>query len=408
MTVALERSALKAAGKRYREEGISRRVRGIAVSAIKEMPLLAQNVPGCISLGQGIPSFATPEHIVDAVCRHLREDSWTGKYSLGPGLRELRRAFADMLRRERGVCVDPETEICITVGAMEGLCAAVLTLVDRDDEVLLPSPNYASHIEQVLLAEGRPVFFPLRIEDWQLDVDALRRAVTSRTKALIICHPHNPTGAVFSEEDLRVAAELALTHGFFIICDETYDFLTYDGRPFFSLLSIPDLRRQLIGVFSFSKKYAMTGWRVGAVVAHQEILDHVMKVHDAAAICAPTPSQVAALAALEGPQGCVAEFREILQSRRDRVCGHLDSMAFGVSYIKPQGAYYIMVKFPPHLGDSMNVALRLLYEARVITIPGGAFGPGGEGHVRLSFGGPEAELDEAMGRLERWFRENAP
>ena len=404
--MVLKRSALEASGKRYREEGISRRVRGIAVSAIKEMPLLAQNVPGCVSLGQGIPSFRTPEHIVEAVCRHLRDASWTGKYTLGPGLPALRQAFAAMLHRERGLHVDPETEICITVGAMEGLCAAILTLVDPGDEVLLPSPNYASHIEQVLLAEGRPVFFPLKPKDWQLDPAALREKVSPRTKALVLCHPHNPTGAVFPKDALHEVAELAQEHGFFIICDETYDFLTYDGLPYFSLLSLPEIRHQAIGVFSFSKKYAMTGWRVGAVVADRDILDHVMKVHDAAAICAPTPSQVAALAALEGPQECVAHFRHILQSRRDRICSRLDRMAPQLSYIRPQGAYYVMVKTPPQTGDSMTVALRLLHEARVITIPGNAFGPGGEGHVRLSFGGTEEELDEAMDRFERWVLEN--
>ncbi|MEJ5347831.1 MAG: pyridoxal phosphate-dependent aminotransferase [Desulfosoma sp.] len=401
--MALERSALEAAGKRYREEGISDRVRGIAVSAIKEMPLLAQKVPDCISLGQGIPSFPTPGHIVEAVCRHLREASWSGKYTLGPGLLTLRRAFADRLVGERGLWVDPETEICITVGAMEGLCAAMLTLVDPGDEVLLPSPNYASHIEQVLLAQGRPVFFPLKLENWQLDLDGLRDAISPRTKALVLCHPHNPTGAVFPEEDLRMVAQWALEQGFFIICDETYDFLTYDGRPYFSLLSIPELRRQVIGIFSFSKKYAMTGWRVGAVVASEDILDHMMKVHDATVICAPTPSQVAALAALEGPQECVRQFRDTLQARRDQVCAHLDRMAPHLSYIKPQGAYYVMVKFPSQAGDSMTVALRLLQEARVITIPGSAFGPGGEGHVRLSFGGTEEELDKGMRRFTQWF-----
>lgn len=404
--MALERSVLQAAGKRYRDEGISRRVQNIAVSAIKEMPLLAQKVPDCVSLGQGIPSFPTPEHIVEAVCRHLRDSAWSGKYTLGPGLPALRRAFADMLVRERGLWVDPETEICITVGAMEGLCASILTLVDSGDEVLLPSPNYASHIEQVLLAEGHPVFFPLKPESWQLDMKALQKAISPRTKVLILCHPHNPTGAVFAKEDLQLVAQWALEHRFFILCDETYDFLTYDGRPYWSVLSMPELRRQVIGVFSFSKKYAMTGWRVGAMVAPADILDQVMKVHDAATICAPTPSQVAALAALEGPQECVAHFRKTLQARRDRVCAFLDRMAPRLSYIRPQGAYYVMVKFPPQIGDSVTTALRLLHEARVMTIPGSAFGPGGEGHVRLSFGGTEAELDEAMERLAQWFDQN--
>jgi len=404
--MSIQRSALEAAGKRYRQVGISRRVRGIAVSAIKEMPLLAEKVPGCVSLGQGIPSFPTPAHIAEVVCRSLREDPWIGKYSLGPGLPALRRALAESLRKERGLSVDPDREVCITVGAMEGLCAAMLTLVDRGDEVLLPSPNYASHIEQVLLAEGRPVFFPLRREDWGLDPEAVRAKVSDRTKALVLCSPHNPTGAVFGREALRAVAQLALERGFFILSDETYDFLTYDGESHVSLLGMPELRKQVLGFFSFSKKYAMTGWRVGAVVGDGELLDQIMKVHDAAAICAPTPSQVAALAALEGPQDCVQEFRRILEARRDRVCRRLDAMARWVSYVRPKGAYYLMVRTHGLAEDSMTVALRLLHEARVITIPGAAFGPDGEGHIRLSFGGSEEELDEAMDRLEAWFQTN--
>ncbi len=402
-----KRSVLEAAGKRYHTEGISQRVQRIAVSAIKEMPLLAEKVPGCVSLGQGIPSFPTPTHIVDAVCRALREEPASGKYSLGPGLPELRRVFSERLAEEAGFSPDPDREVCITVGAMEGLCATLLTLVDRGDQVLLPSPNYASHIEQVLLAEGVPVFFPLRSEDWGLDVEALKEKITDRTKVLILCSPHNPTGAVFSEREMRAVAEIALERGIFVVCDETYDFLTYDGIRRFSMLSlldVPELRKRVVGVFSFSKKYSMTGWRVGAVVAESALLDQIMKVHDAAAICAPTPSQKAALAALTGPQECVAEFRRILESRRNRICSRLDQMKRWVSYVKPRGAYYLMLRTHSLEADSMTVALRILHEARVITIPGAAFGPDGEGHIRLSFGGSEEELDEAMDRLESWFQ----
>ena len=397
------RSALIAAGKTYRSEGISRRVRAINISAIKEMPLLAEQVGGCVSLGQGIPSFATPAHIVEAVCRALRDQGASGKYTLGPGLVELREAVAEDLSR-RDIRVDPASEVCITVGAMEGLMAAMLALIDRGDEVILPSPNYASHIEQVLLAEGVPVFAPLEENGWQLDLEAVRRAVSPRTKALVLCNPHNPTGAHFPKADLLALAELALTHRFFIICDEPYDFLTYDEQPHFSLLSVPELKDQVIGTFSFSKKYAMTGWRVGAVAAASELLDQIMKVHDAAAICAPTPSQLAALAALRGPRRCVAEFRTALKARRDLICSRLNRLGAGFSHVVPQGAYYLMLRYPNPEIDSMNYALRLLREARVITIPGGAFGPTGEGHIRLSFGAAETELNEAMDRIEAWLK----
>jgi aminotransferase len=342
-------------------------------------------------------------HIREAVWKAMRNESDSGKYSLGPGMPVLRRAISKYLLSERGVQADPDSEICITVGAMEGLSAAVLTLVDRGDEVILPSPNYASHIEQILLAEGVPVFAPLDPLTWQLDPDAMRRAVTPKTKAIILCNPHNPTGANFSRESLEAVVRLAVEKDIFIIADETYDFLTYDGKPFCSLTSFPELRNRLIALFSFSKKYAMTGWRVGFVFAPADILDNIMKVHDAVAICAPTLSQYAALAALEGPQECVEEMRGILQARRDLVVGRLERMRDHFSVIRPLGAYYLMARFKAPGVDSMTYALKLLNEARVITIPGAAFGPHGEQHLRMSFGGTEEELVEAFDRIERWL-----
>jgi len=397
------RSALEASGKTYRTRGISQRVRNIALSAIKEMPLLASKVGGCVSLGQGIPSFPTPEHIVDAVCRVLRERPETGKYSLGPGMPVLRQAIAHHLSQEKAIAVDPDREICVTVGAMEALLAGILTVVDRGDEVILPSPNYASHIEQVLLAEGAPVFVPLRETDWQLDPDAIRRAITSKTRAIVLCNPHNPTGALFSEDTVRAVAALAVAHDLVVICDEAYDFLTYDGRSHFSMMSLPEMRDRIIATFSFSKKYAMTGWRVGYVFASEGLLDQMMKVHDALAICAPTIAQYAALAALQGPQDGVAEIRQALQQRRDLTCRRLDALTPWFSYVKPRGAYYLMARYQLPEVDSVTFALRLLNEARVVTIPGGAFGPTGEHHIRLSFGGTEDEINEAFDRVDGWL-----
>jgi aminotransferase len=401
--MTFQRSALVASGKVYQTRGISHRVAQITISAIKEMPLIASKVGGCVSLGQGIPSFPTPAHIVEAVYRRLKEDPDAGKYTLGPGLPELREAVATQLSRQIGRTVAPDKEICITVGAMEALSAAVLTVVDRNDEVILPSPNYASHIEQVLLAEGVPVFVPLREADWQLDVEGIRQAITPRTKAIILCNPHNPTGANFAASDLRTLGDLALAHDLFIICDETYDFLVYDGHSPFSLTTIPELAERVIATFSFSKKYAMTGWRVGYVYAAEGILDQIMKIHDAVAICAPSLSQYAALAALQGPQECVAEIGAALQRRRDLACDRLDRLAEFFEYVKPQGAYYLMARYKmPHV-DSMTFALRLLHEARVITIPGAAFGPTGENHIRISFGGTESEINEAFDRIAKWL-----
>jgi len=371
--------------------------------------MIAAKVGGCVSLGQGVPSFATPPHVAEAVARALRDDPAAGKYSLQPGMPALRRAVADLLRAEKDLPADAEREVAITVGGMEALLCAMLTLVGPGDEVIVPEPFYPSHVEQILMAEGTPVFAPLRRSDWGLDVDAVAAAITPRTKAIIISSPHNPTGAVFAQKDLRRLGELALKHGIFIICDDTYDALAYDGPDAqtvkggaYSLASEPNLRHLLVGVFSFSKRFALTGWRVGFLWAREELLGHMLKIHDAAAICAPSISQIAALASLTGPQDVYAGFKKALENRRDLLCARLDAMP-GISHIRPAGAFYVMAKVDlPGAQDSRALALRLIHEARVITIPGGAFGPGGEGHVRLSFGGAEEEITTACDRMAAW------
>jgi len=212
---------------------------------------------------------------------------------------------------------------------------------------------------------------------------------------------------VFAKKDLLRLAELALKHNLFVICDDTYDALTYDGPDHpegaCSLASLPELRHLLVGVFSFSKRFALTGWRVGFLWAHEALLGHMLKIHDAAAICAPTVSQIAALASLTGPQEIFAGFKAELQKRRDLICGRLDAMA-RFSHIRPRGAFYVMAKADLPVENSRELAIRLINEARVITIPGGAFGPGGEGHVRLSFGGDEAEIETACDRLAAWSK----
>jgi len=381
---------------------ISRRVQAIKISDTKLMPMIAAKVGGCVSLGQGVPSFATPEHVVDAVCRALRDDPGAGKYTLQPGLPALREAVADLLAREKGVAADPDTEIVITVGAMEALLAAILTLVDRGDEVLIPEPYYASHVEQILLAEGVPVPVPLRADTWGLDLAAMERAITPRTRAVLVCTPSNPTGAVYPDEDLRALAALCAKHDLTVITDETYDSLTYDGPMPMSPASLPELAGRVILVNSFSKRFALTGWRVGYAYAAKPLMDQMLKVHDCTSICAPAPSQIAALAALTGPQDVFEAMRRALAARRELACARLDELKGAFSYVRPSGAFYIMARYAFSAEPSRELAQRMIREARVITIPGGAFGPQGEGHVRLSYGGDEAEINEAFDRIRGW------
>ncbi len=383
-----------------RSPRFSRRAGRIRISATKLMPMLAAEVGGCVSLGQGVPSFATPGFVADAVCEALRRDPAAGKYSLQPGLPTLRRAVAGLFAREKGLTADPDGEILISVGAMEALLAAMLVLVDEGDEVIVPAPYYPSHVEQVLLSGGRPVFVPLR-PDFSLDATAVARAVTDRTRAVIVTSPHNPTGAVFAEADLRAMAEVALANGLTVICDDTYDSLSYDA-PAVSMAAFPELREHIVAVGSFSKRFALTGWRVGYAFAPRPIMDQMLKVHDCAAICAPMPGQIAALAALTGPQEVFAGFATALAARRDLACHRLDALSGHLSYVRPAGAFYVMARYREDVAP-MDMAVRLIREAKVITIPGDAFGPGGEKSLRLSFGADEAELHEAFDRLERFF-----
>jgi aminotransferase len=409
-----DRSVYKSIGIEEDLRGISRRVAQISVSAIKQMPVLAREVSGAVSLGQGIPSFGTPEFITETIREALVNDERIGKYSLQPGLIELKHEIARYLGWKKGIMVDADRELFVSCGAMEALAAGIATVIDRGDEVLIPTPSYASHIEQVLFAEGVPVFVPLIEEQgWRLDVDGFRKAVTKKTKAIIICNPMNPTGAVFSKEDIMGIAELALEKDLFVIADEAYDFLIYDSHEYLSCVSIPNLKDRLIGAFSFSKMFCMTGWRVGFMYASAKIIDQVLKVHDAFAICAPTISQYAALAALRATNGkdgegdkFIKNLVHALDERRELACSHLERLGTLFLYQKPKGAYYV---FPRIIGtglNSMELALRLLYEARVISIPGNGFGPSGEGHIRFSFGGTEDEINRAFDRIEKWARIN--
>jgi aminotransferase len=406
------RSVYKSAGQSEDTTGISRRVAQITVSAIKQMPLLASKVPGCVSLGQGIPSHNTPEFIREAVIKALRDDASIGKYSLQPGIPKLKELIAlDLMRTRKIDFIDPETELFVSCGGMEALAAGIATIVDRGDEVILTSPTYSSHIEQILFAEGEPKFVPLEENDgWSLNTDAIRKAITNKTKALIICSPLNPTGVVFSEAQLREVAAIVLEHNLFVVVDETYDFLVYDNVPYFSLLSIPEIKDRIIAACSFSKRYCMTGWRVGYMYASERMIKQVLKVHDAFAICAPTISQFAAAAALSGTNGkdgpgdeSVKQLVDSMTRRRNLVCSRLDRLPEMFSYVKPEGGYYVFPKYSMQNISSMDFALKILHEAKVITVPGNAFGPTGEGHIRLSFGAEESELNEAFDRIDRWL-----
>ncbi len=374
------------------------------ISPILEMSILARQMPDVVSLGWGVPSFQTPEHIREAAARCLLENADVGKYTHIRGLPELRAAIAGKMAREWEVHLDPEREVLVTVGAQQALFSALLTIADPGDEILLASPGFSAHAEQVILAGATPVYFGLAEEDrWELRADCIERILSPRTKAILLNYPSNPTGALFDGAELQRIAELALERGLFIILDATYAFLCYEGNRPFNLFTVPGLRQRLLGCFSFSKEYAMTGWRVGYLCAEASLVEEVLKVHDASVVAAPRLSQMAALAALLGSQDCVREFRRILQRRRDLMCSRLDRLSGVFRYIEPEGSYYLFPRILDPSLDSSELALALLHQARVVTVPGDAFGPSGKGYLRLCFAGTDEEIEEAFDRLERFF-----
>jgi aminotransferase len=406
-----KRSAIAAAGHKFREKNISKRVQKIVISPIKEMSILAdlfQDETGAdiVSFGQGITYFDTPAYIKTAIGKFLEEIS-TAKYTLEPGITELRDLVAKDLKKRKGIKnIHPKKEIMITAGCQEAVMCALASTIDEGDEIILFSPGFASHIEQPVLLGAFPKFVPLiEGKGWKLDIKELEKKITKKTKVILFSNPSNPTGAVLSEEEARGLVKIAEKHDLIIITDETYDFLVYDGIKHFSPASVPGAKDRVILCGSFSKKYAMTGYRVGFAYADSGIIDHMLKVHDALTICAPAISQKGVIAALQSDQTSVVEFIKKLDYNRTLMCKKLDGLKGIFEYQKPKGAYYILAKYKIPNINSFDLSLKVLREAHVITIPGAAFGPTGEGHLRFSFACSPQEIEEGFKRLSKWAKQ---
>lgn len=389
------------------ESKLTKRVKATGESAIRKMMVAGQKVPGVVSLAQGIPDAKTPAYIREGMIELLKDEAdKIGKYSLGPGLPELRKVAADVVSKKGGFAVDPEKNICITAGAIEALAITITSIIEEGDEVILFDPGYPPYIPLVTLMGGKPVLVPLQADnEWKIDLNKLRAAVTPKTKALIVCNPSNPTGMVMGEEELSAIAELAKNNDFFVIGDLTYDFLVYDQKNIPTLLTHEEIRDRLIICYSFSKEFSMTGWRAGYLYAPEKVLEQAMKVHDDFVLCAPTPSQYAALIALtkkpnDEPEGIHADF----VAKRDIICGRLDRLSDLFSYTRPRGSYYILARYKKPAISSWDFAMRLLNEAKVIVIPGVGCGSAGEGHVRFSYGASKEKINEAFDRIEQWAK----
>jgi aminotransferase len=382
---------------------IANRVNQIGKSAIHEMTRLSKEVDDVAFLSWAKPTSDTPEHIKEAAITAIRNGQ-VGGYSESSGLPELLEAIAEKLYRDNQIKAHAG-QIIVTVGAIEGLAAAVMAVIDPGDEVILPTPTYSTHIRQVKIASGNPVLVPLIEEEgFRLDVPAIKQAITSKTRAIMFCTPSNPTGTVFPEQDLQQVAELALENNLMVITDEAYEYFVFDEHKHFSIASIPEMQENTISTFTFTKTYAMTGWRIGYLHAHEALVPQITKVHIPFSICAPVVSQYTALAALQGAQDCVTEFKNHYFSARNLMCERLDRLAHVFEYQKPGGSYLMFPKILTNEGrDSTAFCKRLLKEGHVSTTPGIAFGPTGQGHLRLSFCVPHEIIHKAFDRMEHYF-----
>ena len=383
---------------------ISERVLQIQKSAIHEMTRLSKEIDDVAFLSWAKPTSDTPEHIKKAAIDAIR-DGKVGGYSENKGLLELRKEISKKLKRDNNIDSVP-SQLLVTIGAVEGLSAAIMALIDPGDEVILPSPTYSTHIRQVVLASGKPVLVPtIEEKEFNLDIDAIRKSITTNTKAIMYCSPSNPTGTVFSEKILRKLADIALENDLMVITDEAYEYFTYDDNKHFSIGSIPEMKKNVVSCFTFTKSYAMTGWRIGYLHADEALIPQISKAHIPFAICATVVSQYAALAALKGSQDCIKDFRNHYLSARDLMCERLDELNSIFEYQKPRGSYLMFPKIMLDEGrDSTTFCKKLLKEVKVSTTPGIAFGPTGEKHLRLSFCVTKEMINKAFDRMERYFK----
>lgn len=357
-----------------------------------------------ISLNVGEPDFGTPDYIKVAGMKAIA-DNFT-KYTPGNGILELRQAIVKKLKEDNGLDYTVN-EVTTAVGAKQAIASAMMVIAGPGDEVLLPIPCWVSYTEMIRLAGATPVFVPVRQDNYELDLDAIRAAITPHTKAIVICTPNNPTGAVYSEESLRELADLAVKHDFFIVADEIYEKMVYDGAKHFSVASISrEVWERTITVNGFSKAYAMTGWRIGYAAARADVIKGIMAVQSQTTSATSAISQKAALAALQGSQHDMQVMVEEFKRRKDYVVQRLNAIE-GITCPDVKGAFYVYPDVQRYLGkrfgdkvieNAVDLCQYLLDEALISTVPGEAYNVPGK--IRISYSNSMENLEKALDRLE--------
>ncbi len=380
------------------EHHISRKASQFTESVIREMTRLALE-HGAMNLAQGFPDFAAPTEVKEAAQRAIAAD--VNQYAITWGAREFRRAIAERFEHDTGLAINPEREITVTCGATEAMIASLLAVVDPGDEVVVFEPFYENYGPDAIICGSVPRFVRLRPPDWNFDPDEFCAAVNGRTRAVILNTPNNPTGKVFSREELGIIADAVLGSGAYVITDEIYQYMTYDGTRHVSMATLPEMRERTITLNALSKTYSVTGWRVGYAIAAPEVSNAIRKMHDFLTVGAAAPLQEAGVTALRMPEDYYLRLSTDYERRRDLMLGSLG--AAGFRCYKPRGAYYIMTDisgfaFP----NDVEFAQYLVREIGVAVVPGSSFysaAAAGSQQVRFCFSKTDATLDEAARRL---------
>ena len=379
---------------------LSPRIKGVSPSGIRKFFDLLEGMTDAISLGIGEPDFVTPWHIRDAGIYAL-EKGFT-KYTSNAGLANLRRSVAAYMQRRFHLSDDPMKQMIITVGGSEGIDIATRAIVNPGDEVIIPVPSFVCYGPVVQLVGGVPVYVETKAEnEFRLTAEELRAAITPRTKMLILPFPNNPTGAIMERKDLEALADVLRETNIVVLSDEIYAELTYGGRHV-SMANLPDMYERTLVVNGFSKSHAMTGWRLGYLCGPQPLIAQMLKIHQYAIMCAPTTSQYAAVEAMNAGDPDVEMMRKDYDYRRRFLLDKLRSA--GLECFEPRGAFYAFPCIRSTGMTSDEFCEKFLLEEHVAAIPGTAFGQGGEGFVRMCYASSQANLSEAMDRLEQFLR----
>ena len=377
-------------------------VLSIQPSGIRRFFDLAETMSEVISLGVGEPDFPTPWQIRKAGIRSL--ESGKTRYTSNSGLQSLRETVAGYMERKYQLTYDPLHEILITVGGSEAIDGFIRAVVAPGDEVIIPQPSYVCYEPIARLAGGVPVIIETKAEDqFKLTPEALKAAITSKTKVLILPYPCNPTGAIMEKEDLEKIADVLRGTDILVLSDEIYAELTFGGKHHVSIASLPEMQERTVVVNGFSKAFSMTGWRMGYACGPQEILAQITKIHQFAIMCAPTTSQYAAIVAMTECDEIVAEMVEEYDMRRRLIVDGFNRL--GLTCRDPKGAFYAFPCIEKTGLTSEEFCQRLLESKHVAVVPGPAFGQGGEGFVRASYCYSTDHIKEALKRIGEFLEE---